>query len=362
MKTALDAIPAWFWGTVAFVFGAVVGSFLNVCIHRLPRGESVVRPRSRCPGCGAQIAWFDNVPVLSWVLLGGKCRGCGMWISPRYAIVELGTGLLFVAIWRAFDPSEAFAYTVFACGLVAATFIDFEHYIIPDRITLGGVLAGVVFSGFIPQLQGVGRHGEAALWSLGGAAAGYATLWVVVEIGKKLFGVKRVEFPTPTEVFLTPEGLRFGGESEKWEEIFWRESDALRFGAIGVRLGERSWDEAVVRVNWKEVRVNEEAFPLESLGELMAVTKRLEIPREAMGQGDVKFLAGIGAFLGPQAIFFVILASSVLGSAIGLAMMQLARRGWGFKIPYGPYLAAASLLWVFYGANWWAAWSRGLAW
>ncbi len=362
MTSALDALPPWFWTALAGVLGAVVGSFLNVCIHRMPRDESIVHPRSRCPGCGKMIAWFDNLPILSWILLGGKCRNCGVRISPRYAIVELGTALLFVAIWRTFAPAEALAYTVFACLLIAATFIDFEHFIIPDRITLGSIFAGILFSGFIPSLQNADRHGAGALWSLAGAAAGYATLWIVVEIGKKIFGVKRVDLPKPTEIFLTPESLRVGDEVEKWEEIFSRESDMLRFKAIGVRLGDRSWDEALVRVNWKEVKVGEEVFPLETLGELMAVTMRLEIPREAMGQGDVKFLAGIGAFLGPQAIFFVILASSILGSVIGIVMMQLARRGWGFKIPYGPYLAAAALLWIFYGSGWWTLYFRGLGW
>ncbi|MCC7519801.1 MAG: prepilin peptidase [Verrucomicrobiae bacterium] len=360
MNPALEAVPSWFWTAAAAVLGAVVGSFLNVCIHRMPRNESLVRPRSHCPGCGTTISWFDNLPVLSWIFLGGKCRGCGMRISPSYAMVETLTALLFVAIWRTFAPAEAFAYAIFACLLIVATFIDFEHFIIPDRITLGSVFAGVVCSGFIPSLQNAERHSAGAFWSLAGAAAGYATLWTVVEIGKKIFGMKRVEFPHPTEVFLTPEGLRFGDESERWEEIFSRESDALRFGAIGIRLGDRSWDQAHVRVNWKEVRVGDEVFPLETLGELMAVTKRLEIPREAMGRGDVKFLAGIGAFLGPQAIFFVIFASSVLGSAFGLLLMLLAKRGWGFKIPYGPYLAAAALLWIFQGANWWAVWARGL--
>ncbi|NUN92453.1 MAG: prepilin peptidase [Verrucomicrobiae bacterium] len=361
MSAALDAVPSWFWTALAAVLGAVVGSFLNVCIHRMPRDESIVRPRSRCPGCRATLAWHDNLPLLSWILLGGKCRGCGMRISPRYAIVEIATALLFVAIWRVFAPAEAFAYTLFACGLVAATFIDFEHFIIPDRITLGSVLAGVFLSGMTPSLQNAERHSAGALWSLAGAAVGYATLRLVVEIGKKIFGVKRIEFPHPTEVFLTPEGLRFGDESEAWENIFSRESDELRFGAIGVRLGERTWDRAVIRVRWKEARVNDESFPLESLGELMAVTKRIEIPREAMGLGDVKFLAGIGAFLGPQAIFFVILISSILGSAIGLLMMLAAKRGWGFKIPYGPYLAAAALLWLFSGSAWWSAWTRGLS-
>ncbi len=361
MDDALAAVPGWFWTTLTFVLGAMVGSFLNVCIHRMPRGESVVHPRSKCGSCGKTIPWFDNIPLLSYLLLGGRCRNCGAKFSPRYLGVELLTALLFVAVWRHFGAWEAVVMTIFVCGLVAATFIDFEHLIIPDEITWGGVVVGVLCSGIVPEIQGVTRHATAALWSLAGAATGYAALWTVVEMGKRVFGMKRVLFPHPTEIFLTSEGLRMGEESERWDEIFSRESDTLRFEAFGLRMGERTWEKARVRVNWRELRVEEEVFPLESLGEFMAITRALEIPREAMGYGDVKFLAAIGAFLGPLPIFVVILLSSLAGSAVGLTAMALRHKGWGTKIPYGPYLALAALAWIFEGPHligFWLRWTH----
>jgi leader peptidase (prepilin peptidase) / N-methyltransferase len=120
---------------VCGLLGLAIGSFLNVVIYRVPRKESVVRPRSRCPGCGAQLAERDNIPVLSWVLLRGRCRTCGESISARYPLVELGTAGLFVAAGLRFGLDWALpAYLVFIAALVAVTFIDLEHYIIPNRV------------------------------------------------------------------------------------------------------------------------------------------------------------------------------------------------------------------------------------
>lgn len=120
---------------VCGLLGLAVGSFLNVVIYRVPRKESVVRPRSRCPGCGTQLADRDNIPVLSWILLRGRCRTCGEPISARYPLVELGTAGLFVAAALRFGLDWVLpAYLVFFAALVAVTFIDLEHYIIPNRI------------------------------------------------------------------------------------------------------------------------------------------------------------------------------------------------------------------------------------
>ena len=120
---------------VCGLLGLAVGSFLNVVIYRVPRKESVVRPRSRCPGCGTQLADRDNIPVLSWILLRGRCRTCGEPISARYPLVELGTAALFVSAALRFGLDWVLpAYLVFFAALVAVTFIDLEHYIIPNRI------------------------------------------------------------------------------------------------------------------------------------------------------------------------------------------------------------------------------------
>src|SRR5207237_10612116 len=140
--------------TFAFVFGACVGSFLNVCIYRLPLNLSVNQPRrSFCPSCKTQIPWHQNLPLVSWVVLRGRCANCGARIAFRYFAVELLTALLFLIIWKAFPWQIAIAYWVFVALVIAATFIDLEHFIIPDEITIGGTVAGLIASISVSQLM-----------------------------------------------------------------------------------------------------------------------------------------------------------------------------------------------------------------
>jgi len=137
-----------------FAFGAIIGSFLNVCIVRLPHDRSVVRPRSHCPRCQTMIAWYDNVPLLSYVLLGGCCRACRTRISPLYPAVEALTGALAVALWIRLGPTLAFAgYLAFAAALVTITFIDLDHRIIPDVISLPGIALGLLLSFVSPLVR-----------------------------------------------------------------------------------------------------------------------------------------------------------------------------------------------------------------
>jgi leader peptidase (prepilin peptidase)/N-methyltransferase len=134
-----------------FVFGAVVGSFLNVCIARLPEKKSLVRPGSHCPACSTPIRWYDNVPVLSFIVLRGKCRQCGSSISLQYPTVELLTAVLFVLLVRQFtNPVVLGIYAVFTCSLIVVTFIDFKHYIIPDEISIPGIFIGLAV-GLLPR-------------------------------------------------------------------------------------------------------------------------------------------------------------------------------------------------------------------
>jgi leader peptidase (prepilin peptidase)/N-methyltransferase len=136
---------------LAFLFGLLIGSFLNVCIYRLPRDLSVVHPRSFCPGCEKQIAWYDNVPVLSFLLLGGRCRYCRQTIPLRYPLVELVTGLLFGASVYLLGPTpEALKLCVFGAIMVALVGSDVEERILPDEFTLGGTAIGFVFAWFVP--------------------------------------------------------------------------------------------------------------------------------------------------------------------------------------------------------------------
>src|SRR5690242_12529327 len=150
------AVPFHFWSVVFFVLGTIVGSFLNVCIHRLPLGQSIVSPPSHCPHCNYSIPWYLNIPLVTWVYLRGRCANCGASISVRYFLVEALTGVLFLATWLTHGHSSAgvaVVYCVVLSGFIAATFIDFEHFIIPDEITLGGVVVGVVLSAAVPQLH-----------------------------------------------------------------------------------------------------------------------------------------------------------------------------------------------------------------
>jgi leader peptidase (prepilin peptidase)/N-methyltransferase len=126
-----------------FIFGSITGSFLNVCIHRMPLEESIVFPGSHCPKCKKPIAWFDNIPFLSYILLAGKCRSCRVRISPRYFLVELLTAAMFLLFYLNFGFSFKFyLYVIFTCGLIISTFVDFSHRIIPDEISIGGTVVG----------------------------------------------------------------------------------------------------------------------------------------------------------------------------------------------------------------------------
>ena len=137
--------------TFAAVFGAVIGSFLNVVIHRLPLGQSVVSPPSRCPACGTRLKWYDNVPILGWILIGGKCRQCRAPVSIQYPLVELTTAVLFVLVaWFTPPGPLMLSRLLLVCILIVLFGIDLEHQILPNTITLPGIAAGVLFSTIAP--------------------------------------------------------------------------------------------------------------------------------------------------------------------------------------------------------------------
>ena len=173
---SVEALLIFFAG----VFGAMIGSFLNVCILRLPHDQSVVRPPSRCPGCGSGIVWYDNIPVVSWLLLRGRCRGCGMRISVQYPLIELATGLIWSYMGFRFGlTAEAARAGLFFTVLLGIALTDARHYLIPDEFSLGGLVVGLLFS--LP-----GGWNDIARATLG-AAAGFSLLWVVGAAGKWIF-------------------------------------------------------------------------------------------------------------------------------------------------------------------------------
>ncbi len=347
-----------------FVLGSAIGSFLNVCIYRLPLDLSVNKPRrSFCPSCKKQIPWQQNLPLVSWLFLRGRCANCSAPISFRYFAVELLTGILFVGVWLAFPWQLAVAYWVFVSLLVAATFIDFEHFIIPDEITLGGVAAGIVCAGIVPELMNTHGSVAAIIRSVLAALLGYVLLWLVLEVGKIAFGKKRIRLDTPTPFMWTRKGddaeFVVGEETELWSEYFARESDQLILFCERAVIDARPIGSETLRFHYNRVNTGTEELALDQVDQISGVVRELQIPREAMGRGDLKFLAAIGAFTGWRGVLFSVFGGSLAGSVVGLATLILGKRVWSAKLPFGPYLAFAALIWMFAG-EWLVRWYTGL--
>lgn len=243
---------ALFLYLVGAIFGAIVGSFLNVVILRLPDPEqSIVFPGSHCPQCHSPLAWFENIPILSYLMLRGRCRHCRATISPQYPLVEALTAAIAVALLARFQLTFlAAALFVFAAALVVVIVIDIRLQIIPDLISLPGIILGVIVS-------------------------------------------------------------LFGGV------VSWQSSLIGLFAGGGVLYG-------------------------------LALGYALLRKVEGMGGGDIKLLAMIGAWLGWQSLPFVILVSSLSGSLVGIIAMLQQKKGGQTRIPFGPFLSLAALLYVFF--------------
>lgn len=171
-----------------FILGSIVGSFLNVCIYRLPKGRSVIVPGSHCPNCGAKIHWYDNMPILSYLALGGKARCCKAKISLRYFVVETLTAAAFVILFIFFGLTEKFfAYSILVSGLIIATFVDFEIQEIPDEVSIGGLIVGLVLSIAFPHVLGEETRLNSFLNSFFGALAGGGTIYVMGLVGELVF-------------------------------------------------------------------------------------------------------------------------------------------------------------------------------
>lgn len=274
--------PTWL-GIVGLSFGLVVGSFLNVVIHRLPLEESVVSPPSRCPSCEAKIQPWDNIPVLSYLLLRARCRQCGVHISLRYPAVELLTGIVFALIALRFGFTlESLLFTVFAAGLIVAGLVDIDHQIIPDEVSLGGLVVGLIA---VPLFMvHAGAPLSAALaHSFLGAGLGGGLLWIVGFLHARLCVATGREFD------------HWPGEGESIPRP--RDPDYWMW------------------------------FP-------------------GMGFGDIKLLAMIGSFLGPVGVVTTIMLASILGLLLGLGW-AIATRTWNSPFGFGPAIAGAALLALF---------------
>lgn len=251
----------------SFATGACIASFLNVVIWRFPRGESIVSPPSHCPKCSAPIRWWQNIPVVSWLALRGRCAKCKAPISPRYIMVETLGGALFLAAYLHYGVFAPIAW-VWISLMMVGSFIDFDLQLLPDFVTVGGMVYGVSvsaalwsLSAFVSPVWGATPLAIHPLYSAGGLAFGFSLLWLVRFLGTKAFR------------------------------------------------------------------------------------------REAMGMGDVLLMGAVGALFGPVAVLFVLMASALLGSVAGVAMLLLskAKPGRFVAIPYGPYICAGCLAWMFRG-------------
>ena len=347
-------IYKFLFGAFAFVLGAAVGSFLNVCIYRWPVDLSINRPRrSFCPNCKQPIPWHQNLPLISWLALGGRCANCGAKISFRYFAVELVTALLFLAIWESFPWQVAIAYWVFVSFLIIGTFIDFEHFIIPDRVTIGGIIAGAISSVAVPALMQTDSRLAAGIRSLLAAALGYVILLIVLEAGKIAFGRKRIRFDAPTLFTWTKRGddadFVVGPEESLWSDYFAREKDRLLLQCDEVRIDHHTYGNVTLDFRYDRVTAEGHVMRLDDVTQISGVARELMIPREAMGRGDLKFLAAIGAFLGWRAVLFSLFAGSLLGSIVGLITVVVGKPVWSAKLPFGPYLAFGAVTWMFFG-------------
>jgi leader peptidase (prepilin peptidase)/N-methyltransferase len=235
-----------------FLFGAILGSFLNVCIYRLPRSESILSPPSHCPNCGEPVKFYDNIPIVSYVILMGKCRRCKQYISIRYPLVEGLSGLLCIALFLRYGLTLNFLLLLpLVLALIIITFIDLDYQIIPNVISIPGIPIGIGASFISPLIS-----------------------WTESVYGMLIGGC-----------FLLAVGQIY-----KW------------------------------------------------------VTKK-----EGMGFGDVKLLAMIGAWLGWKAIPFILFSSSLIGTLIGGGSLLLSKKGLRSRIPFGPFISLATIIYIFFG-------------
>ncbi|MDQ3010309.1 MAG: prepilin peptidase [Acidobacteriota bacterium] len=365
-------LPFALYVIVASILGLVIGSFLNVVIHRVPLGESIVFPGSHCPACGTDLRAYDNIPIVSFVLLRGRCRNCSQRISWRYPLVEVLTACMFAAIVLKTGPTwEALLEMVFAASLIALVFIDAIHHLLPNVITYPAIVfamaAAVARAGWgqhqagaleisiiIPALVPVFTALKAAV--IGGLLIALAApaFWLLDQLDLILYN----KYFDNDEI----EGMSVDGTTtaEKIDEVSEAAADqryrrtitaSILFGLLaGI-----AWAALCVFVSAKDPQGFNQAYsglwravagalvgsmPIWWLRALWFYIRGIE----GMGLGDVKLMAIIGAFLGWQGAFGVMLIGSIAGSVIGAILMWRSKTGLKTALPFGVCLGTAALI------------------
>ncbi len=339
----------------SFVFGAIIGSFLNVCIYRIPREISLIDPaRSFCPSCRRPIPWRLNIPILSWLFLRGRCASCHASIGPRYLVVEILTGILFAVAACLVPIPTVFSVWVLLSILTVTTFVDLEFFVIPDSMSKGGIVAGLLLSVLTPGLQNSSNPWPAALSSIIGGATGALILYLVSELGKLAFGRYKVELDAPANFRLESlaDGdlrIAIGNESFLWSEHFVRPSDQIILHVTDAEVNGAGFDSVDIAIFHDRIVAGPETIALDKIISFSGHTTGGRFPREAMGLGDVKLVGAIGTFVGWQGTLFTIAAAAFIGAAFSIVLIALGHRERSAKIPFGPYLAIAATIWLFWG-------------
>jgi leader peptidase (prepilin peptidase)/N-methyltransferase len=374
----------------------------------MPRDLSVIHPPSHCPKCNYSIPWFLNIPIITWLTLRGKCRNCDQPISVRYLLVEVFTGITFATAWWFIAPRSvglALVYCVILSAFIVATLIDIEHFIIPDEITIGGIFAGFIFSALVPQLHNTVSRPEALRASFWGIVVGGGLVYLILRAGKVAFGKEKLELAPDSKITFTETSLQLPDKALPYEEIFYRKSDYIKLHAktVEVRfarqnepsqnidpltdpaaatdtinaaepsgdnessttveaiatattptptvdsseLDDRCYFNTLIILTPDQLKIGDETFNPEQVPHMEVVASEVILPREAMGFGDVKFMAAIGAFLGWQAAIFSLMFSAVIGTIVSVSFIALRRSEWSAHIPYGPYIALAAIIYMF---------------
>lgn len=404
----LQLIPAWFWGGLVFILGLCIGSFLNVVIYRVPHEMSVAWPGSHCPQCEKPIAGYDNIPVLSYLLLGGKCRNCQKPISLIYPTIELLTGLLFLGAFLRFGllfpPVETWGQLwregnfvllpnlVFIAAIIALFFIDYFERILPDVITLPGMVLALLLRAFSFNLVGIDV--QTLGWVLGwnnvawlvnprvaslvnavaGLALGAGSLWL---IGIGYFRLRRFRLDTVADLgeFLcercvpgTTVRLRVrrkdrmttvyveGGDFSEFtaEELAEMKFQLAEGGSPALRKTVLTGVTAEDITEGGQTGICIADVPKDSIAaehyQLQNGDVITHANMEGMGLGDVKMMLFVGAFLGWELTLFTLVVSSLLGGLVAVwRVVREGRQALQTSVPYGVMLGAAALLALFYG-------------